>query len=72
MDEARAVLARLERIEALDRAGSPAAVVLEEVRALLAEAEDWVRAEPCGAAPATGALDRCAEALAAGKELAIM
>jgi len=72
MDEARAVLSRLERIEALDRAGSPAAVVLEEVRALLAEAEDWVRAEPGGTARATRALDRCAEALAARKEPAIM
>jgi hypothetical protein len=72
MDEARTVLARLERIEALDRAGSPAAVLLEEVRALLAEAEDWVRAEPGGTARAAGALDRCAEALAARKEAAVM
>jgi hypothetical protein len=71
MDEARAVLARLERIEALDRAGSPAPVLLEEVRALLAEAEHWVRAEPGGTAEAALALDRCAEALAARKEMAI-
>lgn len=72
MDEARAVLARIERIEALDRAGSPAPVLLEEVRALLAEAEDWVRAEPGGTARAARALDRCAAALAARKEMAIM
>ena len=66
------MLARLERIEALDRAGSPATVLLEEVRALLAEAEEWVRVEPGGTARAARALDRCAEALAARKELAIM
>jgi hypothetical protein len=72
MDEARAVLVRLERIEALDRAGSPSPILLEEVRALLAEAEDWVRAEPDGTARAATALDRCAEALAARKEVAVM
>lgn len=66
------MLARLERIGTLERAGTPAPVLLEEVRALLAEAEDWVRAEPGGTARAAVALDRCAEALAAGKEMAIM
>ena len=71
MDEARAVLARLERIEALERAGSPAAAVLDEVRALLGEAEDWVRAEPGGTDRAAAALDRCAAAFAARRELAM-
>jgi hypothetical protein len=45
MDEARRVLARLERIEALQRAETPAASMLEELRALLHEAEAWARAE---------------------------
>jgi hypothetical protein len=71
MDEARAVLDRLERIEALERAGTPANVVLDEVRALLTEAEEWVRAEPGGTDRAAVALDRCAEAFAARRALAM-
>ena len=43
MDEARAVLERLERIEALDRAGAGSAELLRELRALLREAEAWSR-----------------------------
>jgi hypothetical protein len=45
MDEARKVLERLERIEALDRgpAGRPA--LLAELRALVTESEAWARAE---------------------------
>jgi hypothetical protein len=45
MDEARAVLERLERIEALDRAGAGRADLLAELRALLEEAESWSRVE---------------------------
>ena len=71
MDEARAVLARLERIEALERAGSAADVLLGEVRALLAEAEDWVRAEPGGTERAAAALERCSQAIAARRALAM-
>lgn len=63
MDEARAVIARIERIEALEQAGAPAALVLEEVRRLLGEAEAWVRAEPSGTDLAESALERCREAL---------
>jgi hypothetical protein len=63
MEEARAVLTRLERIEALDRNAAPADVLLEEVRALLREAEAWVRVEPVGTDPAENALDRCRNAL---------
>jgi hypothetical protein len=62
MEEARTVLARLERIEALERADAPAATLLDEVRALLAEAEAWVRLE--GDDRARHALARCDEALA--------
>ena len=45
MDESDAVLERLERIEALDRAGAPAPDLVEELRALLLDAEAWSRAE---------------------------
>jgi hypothetical protein len=67
MDEARAVMRRLRRIEALDRDRAPAGSLLEEVRALLVEAEAWVRAEPVGTAPAEDALERCREAVTAGR-----
>jgi hypothetical protein len=46
MDEARAVLDRLERIEALDRDAAPAGELLDELRSLLREAETWLHAEP--------------------------
>jgi hypothetical protein len=45
MDEARRVLERLERIEALDRGSALPADLLAELRALLGEAEAWARAE---------------------------
>ena len=58
MDEARAVIARLERIEALDPERMPAGMLLDELRRLLAEAEAWVRAERPGAR-AEDAVARC-------------
>jgi hypothetical protein len=64
MDEARAVLRRLSRIEALDREGAPARSLLAEVHALLEEAEAWVTCERRGAEAAGAALDRCRDALA--------
>jgi hypothetical protein len=45
MEESRAVLERLERIEALDRAGAGNSELLQELRALLGEAEEWSRTE---------------------------
>ena len=45
MDESRAVLERLARIEALDRAGAGRSELLAELRALLGEAEEWSRTE---------------------------
>jgi hypothetical protein len=52
MDEARAVLERLDRIERLERGRAEPAVVLEELRALVVEAEAWARRERDPAAEA--------------------
>ncbi len=43
--EAAAVLARLARIEELERAGAPARSLIDELRALVSEAEAWSRTE---------------------------
>jgi hypothetical protein len=61
MDEAESVLARLARIEALDRDGAPAGSLLVELRALVAEAESWSRTE--GGEEAESAALRLREAL---------
>ena len=45
MDESKAILERLERIEILDRLGAAPAELVDELRALLEEAEAWSRAE---------------------------
>lgn len=45
MDEARAVLERLERIAALEREGANPATVLAELQSLVREAEAWARLE---------------------------
>lgn len=66
MEEADRVLARLERIEALDRRRIDPGVVLGELRALVGEAEAWARAE--GDARARGAARAAAEKLRAGAE----
>jgi hypothetical protein len=66
VEKERAILERLERIDGLRQEDAPAGVLLEEVRALLFEAEDWVREEdvPEGAADA---IERSKAALAAGE-----
>ena len=53
----KAMLERLERIEALDRAGAAPAELVDELRALLVEAEAWSRPEggDAGAARRRGA-----------------
>jgi hypothetical protein len=61
MDEARAVLARLDRIEQLECEGAPPGAVLEELRGLVQAAEAWVRLE--GGERAERAVERCAAAL---------
>jgi hypothetical protein len=63
VDEARAVIARLERIEELDQRGAPASELLDEVRGLLSDAEAWVRTEAAGTDLAQTALERCRDAL---------
>jgi hypothetical protein len=45
MDEARAVLHRLERIEALEREGAPPVALLAELQELVREAEVWAKLE---------------------------
>jgi len=63
VDEARAVIDRLDRIEALERDGAPPGVLIEELRGLVQAAEEWARAEQDERAAA--AAERCAEGLAA-------
>jgi hypothetical protein len=43
VEKERAIFERLERIDDLRREDAPAEVLLDEVRALLSDAEDWVR-----------------------------
>ena len=69
MDEARQVLERLERIDALRREGAPASDLLAEVRSLLAEGERWLAAEmPEGIDRARAALANCQAGLASRTE----
>jgi hypothetical protein len=63
VDEARRVLARLERIETLDREHVLPGDLLVELRALLAEAEAWTRAERTVPDEATKAVEKCRELL---------
>jgi hypothetical protein len=62
MDEARAVLARLDRIEELEREGAPPGVLLEELRGLVQAAETWAKLE--GDERARTAVRHCDAALA--------
>ena len=62
MEEARAVLQRLQRIELLDRERADPRTVLAELRELVREAEAWVRVE--GDDRAQAAVERCKEAMA--------
>jgi hypothetical protein len=45
MEEAAAIVERLERIDRLRRDGAPASAVLGELRELLGEAEAWAQVE---------------------------
>jgi hypothetical protein len=63
MDEARAVIDRLERVDVLERTGAPPGALLDELRGLVRDAETWARLE--GDARARAAVARCQAALAA-------
>jgi hypothetical protein len=63
MDEARAVLTRLRRIDALEREHARPELLLAELRELVREAEEWVRAEPGGTELAEAAIEHCREVL---------
>jgi hypothetical protein len=65
VEKERAILERLERIDGLRSEDAPAEVLLDEVRALLADAEDWVRDEPVPSRTES-AVERAREALATG------
>lgn len=55
MDEARAVLARLDRIEALERERANPEAILAELHELVREAEAWARLEGDARAEAAAA-----------------
>lgn len=63
MDEARRVIDRLGRIEALREAGAPPAELLPELRALVREGERWVAVEGHGTRAARVALEELDERL---------
>jgi hypothetical protein len=67
MEKEHAIFERLERIDGLRREDAPAGVLLDEVRALLSEAEDWLRAEPGAPSHAAEAVARSQAALEAGE-----
>ena len=84
MDEARKVIQRLERIEALQSSQAPAEELLGEVRQLLSEGEAWLAAERNGSRAdgngcgdeagratvgAAAALADCRETIAATREV---
>jgi hypothetical protein len=62
MEEARRVIERLDRIDALNRTTASPAELLAELRGLLHDAEAWVRVE--GGDEADEAVIRLREALA--------
>jgi hypothetical protein len=62
------ILERLRKIERLEQEDAPADVLLEEVRALLVEAEVWVRSEARANERAHAAVEGLRTALARGEE----
>ena len=67
MEVERAILDGLARIDGLHHEGAPAEVLLDAVRTLLSDAEEWVRADPAAPPRAAEAIERSRQALAAGK-----
>jgi hypothetical protein len=71
MDEARKVIERLERIDALREGGALPGELLCEIRGLLREGEAWLAAERAGAGlsdteRARAAIERCSDRLNVG------
>ncbi len=62
------ILERLSRIERLEQDEAPADVLLNEVRALLAAAEEWVRSDGAANERAQAAVQGLREALDTGGE----
>jgi hypothetical protein len=62
------IVERLAHIERLEQEEAPAAVLLEEVRALLGEAEAWVRSEARANERAEAAVQGLRDALEAREE----
>ena len=71
MDEARAVLNRLRRIQLLEEEGADPRHLLAEVRCLLDEVEGWLAVEAPGTERACEALARCEGALGAGRRVPV-
>jgi hypothetical protein len=69
MDEARRVIARLERIESLRREDAPASTLLAEVRGLLDDGEAWLAAEGRATEHAGAVLGRCRARLEGGEQV---
>ena len=59
MEEARAVIARLDRIEAMERAQEPAELVLSELALLMLETKRWLEREKRPAPAARERFERC-------------
>ncbi len=70
VEKERAILERLERIDGLRSEDAPAGVLLDEVRALLSDAEDWVREDQVPSRT-EDAVHRAREALAAGESVLV-
>ena len=70
VEKERAILERLERIDGLRSEDAPAEVLLDEVRALLSDAEDWVR-EAQVPSRAANAVERAREALAVNESVLV-
>ncbi len=66
MDEAEKVLERLRRIRELDEGRAAPALLLDELRELVSEAEDWARVE--GDARARAAALELGDALRQGEQ----
>jgi hypothetical protein len=71
VENERVILEQLERIDCLRSEDAPAEVLLDEVRALLSVAEDWVREEPVPSRTAN-AVERAKGALAAAESALVV